>query len=63
MLFRSHREIAEYDGTGALLRRYVYGPGIDEPVATVDAASAAAGEGWAAAALPVSAHGVRSVPL
>ena len=32
-------------------------------LSTVDAASAAAGEGWAAAALPVSAHGVRSVPL
>src|SRR5260370_41569982 len=32
------REIAEYDGSGTLLRRYVYGPGLDEPLATVDAA-------------------------
>jgi RHS repeat-associated protein len=24
--------IAEYDGTGALQRKYVYGPGIDEPI-------------------------------
>ncbi len=33
-----HQEIAEYDGAGTLLRRYVYGPGLDEPLATVDAA-------------------------
>jgi RHS repeat-associated protein len=32
------REIAEYDGTGNLLRRYVYGPNLDEPLVTVDAA-------------------------
>jgi RHS repeat-associated protein len=32
------REIAEYDGSGTLLRRYVYGPGLDEPLATIDAA-------------------------
>ncbi|RVU34869.1 RHS repeat-associated core domain-containing protein [Hwanghaeella grinnelliae] len=36
-------EIAEYDATGAgspaLIRRYVYGPGIDEPVAMVDAST------------------------
>jgi RHS repeat-associated protein len=30
------REIAEYDGAGNLLRRYVYG--LDEPLATIDAA-------------------------
>ena len=24
--------IAEYDGSGQLLRKYVYGPGLDEPV-------------------------------
>lgn len=36
-----NQEIAEYDGgSGALLRRYVYGPGIDEPVATIDAGGA-----------------------
>ena len=26
------RVIAEYDGAGTLVRRYVYGPGIDEPI-------------------------------
>ena len=30
------RVIAEYDGSGTLLRRYVYGPGIDERIAVVD---------------------------
>ncbi len=30
-------EIAEYDGTGALLRRFVPGPAIDEPIAEVTA--------------------------
>ncbi|MGF1628172.1 MAG: RHS repeat-associated core domain-containing protein [Kiloniellaceae bacterium] len=33
------QEIAEYDGSGTLLRRYVYGPGLDEPVTTIDASS------------------------
>jgi RHS repeat-associated protein len=33
-----NQEIAEYDGSGNLLRRYVYGSGLDEPLATVDAA-------------------------
>ncbi len=28
--------LAEYDGTGSLIRKYVYGPGIDLPVAMVD---------------------------
>ena len=37
-LHDGNQEIAEYDGAGALLRRYVYGPGIDEPIATIDAA-------------------------
>jgi RHS repeat-associated protein len=32
------QEIAEYDGSGNLLRRYVYGPGLDEPLVTIDAA-------------------------
>ncbi len=34
------REIAEYDGAGVLLRRYVYGSGLDEPIATVSASGA-----------------------
>jgi hypothetical protein len=32
------QEIAEYDGSGNLLRRYVFGLGLDEPLATIDAA-------------------------
>jgi hypothetical protein len=36
-----NQEIAEYDGSGNLLRRYVYGPGLGEPLATVDAAGPA----------------------
>jgi len=27
--------IAEYDGDDALLRKFIYGPGIDEPICTV----------------------------
>ena len=34
------REIADYDGSGALIRRYVYGQGTDEPVATITVAGA-----------------------
>jgi len=30
--------IAEYDGEGNLLRKFVYGPGIDEPVCMIDVA-------------------------
>jgi hypothetical protein len=33
-----NQEIAEYDGSGNLLRRYVYGLGLDEPLVTIDAA-------------------------
>jgi RHS repeat-associated protein len=33
-----NQEIAEYSGSGTLLRRYVYGPGLDEPLVTIDAA-------------------------
>jgi RHS repeat-associated protein len=32
------QEIAEYNGSGTLLRRYVYGLGLDEPLVTIDAA-------------------------
>jgi RHS repeat-associated protein len=38
-LSAGNQEIAEYDGSGTLLRRYVYGLGLDEPLATVDAAA------------------------
>ncbi|MCJ7692058.1 MAG: hypothetical protein MUO22_01410, partial [Sedimentisphaerales bacterium] len=30
--------IAEYDGSDTLLRKFVYGPGIDEPICMIDAA-------------------------
>jgi hypothetical protein len=32
LLYAGNQLVAEYDGAGALLRRYVHGPGIDEPV-------------------------------
>src|SRR3981081_4062704 len=35
-----NQEIAEYDGSGNLLRRYVYGLGLDEPLVNIDAAGA-----------------------
>ncbi len=31
-LYDSDRLVAEYDGAGLLLRRYVHGPGVDEPL-------------------------------
>jgi RHS repeat-associated protein len=31
------RIIAEYDGSGTLLRKFVYGPGLDEPICLIDA--------------------------
>jgi len=30
--YDGHQVIAEYDGSDTLLRKYVYGPGIDEPL-------------------------------
>jgi len=30
--------IAEYDGSGALLRKFIYGPGIDEPICLIEVA-------------------------
>jgi RHS repeat-associated protein len=32
LLYAGNQLVAEYDGAGALLRRYVHGPGSDEPV-------------------------------
>ena len=34
------RVIAEYDGSGTLLREFIYGPGIDEPICMIDVADA-----------------------
>ena len=31
--------IAEYDGSGTLLRKFVYGPGVDEPICLIDVAN------------------------
>ena len=31
--------IAEYDGSGNLLRKFIYGPGIDEPIMMIDAST------------------------
>jgi RHS repeat-associated protein len=33
------RIIAEYDGSGTLLRKFVYGPGLDEPICLIDVAN------------------------
>ncbi|HYD36076.1 MAG TPA: hypothetical protein VEA60_00585, partial [Allosphingosinicella sp.] len=38
-LYDGDRMIAEYDGSGTLLRRYVHGPGADEPVAVYEGAA------------------------
>jgi RHS repeat-associated protein len=35
--------IAEYDGSNNLLRKYIYGPGIDEPICMIEAAGGYAG--------------------
>jgi RHS repeat-associated protein len=38
-VYDGDRIIAEYNGMGTLLRKYIYGPGIDEPICMVDALS------------------------
>jgi len=37
-------EVAEYDANGTLLRRYVHGPGVDEPIAMVTPGGSSGGE-------------------
>jgi RHS repeat-associated protein len=32
--------IAEYDATGALVHKYIYGPGVDQPICMIDVADA-----------------------
>jgi len=32
--------IAEYDATGALVHKYIYGPGVDQPICMIDASDA-----------------------
>ena len=41
LLYDGTRLIAEYDAVGTLLRRYVHGPGIDEPLVQYDGAGTA----------------------
>jgi RHS repeat-associated protein len=36
--YDGNRIIAEYDGSGTLLRKFVYGPGIDEPICLIEVA-------------------------
>ncbi|AQQ10431.1 Cell wall-associated polypeptide CWBP200 [Sedimentisphaera cyanobacteriorum] len=43
--YSGHRVIAEYDGSGGLQKRFVYGAGIDEVVCMIDVARPA-GAGW-----------------
>jgi RHS repeat-associated protein len=31
-LYDNNRAVAEYNGSGTLLRKYIYGPGLDEPI-------------------------------
>jgi len=33
--------ITEYDGTGSLLRKYLYGPGVDQPICMIETAGSA----------------------
>lgn len=40
-LYDGNALVAEYDGSGALLRRYVHGPGVDEPLVWYEGASLA----------------------
>ncbi|OHB74477.1 MAG: hypothetical protein A2Z25_22810 [Planctomycetes bacterium RBG_16_55_9] len=39
-VYDGHHVIAEYDGNNNLLRKYIYGPGIDQPVSMIEVADA-----------------------
>ncbi|WP_080403843.1 RHS repeat-associated core domain-containing protein [Burkholderia ubonensis] len=39
LLYNGQNLAAEYDGTGAVTRRYVFGPGVDEPLVQYEGAS------------------------
>jgi len=39
-LYDGDQIIAEYDATGALVHKYIYGPGVDQPICMIDAADA-----------------------
>jgi hypothetical protein len=36
--YDGYQVIAEYDGSNNLLRKFIYGPGIDEPICMIDVA-------------------------
>ena len=42
-VYDGDRLVAEYNGAGSLLRRYVHGPGVDEPVVWYEGAGVGAG--------------------
>jgi hypothetical protein len=42
-MYDGDRLIAEYNGAGTLLRRYVHGPGVDEPLVWYEGAGVGAG--------------------
>ena len=42
-VYDGDRLIAEYNGAGSLLRRYVHGPGVDEPLVWYEGAGVGAG--------------------
>jgi len=39
-LYDGDHIIAEYDATGALVHKYIYGPGVDQPICMIDVADA-----------------------
>jgi len=39
-VYDGHHIIAEYDATGALVHKYIYGPGVDQPICMIDVADA-----------------------
>jgi RHS repeat-associated protein len=53
-LYSGDELVVEYDGSGNMLRRYVHGPGADDPLAWFEGASL--GGGWPNARLPKADH-------
>ena len=46
-VYDGDRLVAEYDGgTGALVRRYAHGPGVDEPLIWYEGSGVASGQNW-----------------
>jgi RHS repeat-associated protein len=45
-LYDGDRLVAEYDGAGVLRRRYVHGPGVDEPLMWIEGQSMSTGQRW-----------------